>query len=80
MKMENMQSIDAVREHYGRSDLATLIGQQVGLRASIHCLEWLIAHRGDGATPELLLESVRSQLFVLHEVAAARGVNLLSYS
>lgn len=79
MPIENVQSIEAVRELYEEGPAANLVGHQVGLRHSIHAMEWLIANRDRGATPEGMLADLKLQLHTLHEVAHARGVQLLGY-
>ena len=79
MKMENMGDAGKVRAMYEANTADTLVLQQVGLRASIHAVEFLIANKDKGATPELILESLKGQLFTLHEVAHARGIQLMAY-
>jgi len=79
MKIENVPDMKAARARYEQTDAAGLIGQQVALRGAIHSIEWLATHQADGVTPQMMLESLRTQLFELHEVAHARGIALPSY-
>lgn len=80
MKIENVPTMQAARAMYQECDKAGLIGQQVALRGSIHAIEWLIAHQAEGVTPEMMLDSLRQQLFELHDVAHSRGIHLVSYN
>jgi hypothetical protein len=79
MNIENCNSMEGAKARYAKAERGELVMQQVGLRSSIHTVEWLIANRAEGATAEALLASLQEQLFVLHEVANSRGIHLLGY-
>lgn len=79
MKIENVPDMKAARARYEQIDAPDLVGQQVALRGAIHSMEWLAAHQAQGVTPEMMINSLRTQLFELHEVAHARGIALPSY-
>ena len=78
MKIENVADMEKCKALYAENSREDLIVQQIGLRASIHAFEYLMANES-GVTPELMLAALKEQLFALHEVAAARGVLLMGY-
>lgn len=80
MKMENVGDIEQCKAMYRDKARDDLVLQQVGLRASIHAFEFLIANLHQGATPEMMLASLQGQLFVLHEIAHERGLQLMGYN
>jgi hypothetical protein len=77
--IQHAQSHAAAKEAFRAMAPAELMAQQLVMRGAIDALSTLIVA---GCTPAMaaeMLESVQQSLSDLHEVANARGVQLLGY-
>lgn len=78
MRIENV-AVETATEQYKTLARHDLIVQQIGLRATAHALEFLLKHGATEANVREMLGALQQQLFVLHETAHARGIQLPGY-
>lgn len=79
MRIENVLTTESAMEQYKQMDMGELVGQQIALRGAIHAMEFLLKEGATAENAAAVLDNVKQQLFAVHEVAHARGIQLPGY-
>ncbi len=71
--------VEAARKELDQMDRATLMAQQLCQRGAINAVEFLISRGAGMEVAQQMKESLAAWLMTIHEVANARGIELISY-
>ena len=77
--IENVGDFEKLRTLIMAQSRAELIAQQMTTRGAIDALQCLIAYGGGLDVAAQMLANVRESLCIVHEVANARGIELVGY-